>query len=158
MSTSDWIATSGIVISIATLLVSIMLQLRVLNRQIRQANFSELTRRYHEIFLPIPVAFHSSARLEDQADRDNLLQRLRAYFNLCSEEHHLFTEGFVDRKVWRIWERNMQLTFQRPIIRQAWAIVRQQCSYDESFLAFVARHIPDSTSPAPTDSGKIRIP
>ena len=87
MSAADWIAVVGIVISLATLLVSIILQLRMLNRQIRQANFSELTRRYHEIFLPIPVAFDVTAKLDEQSERDKLLQHLRAYFNLCSEQY-----------------------------------------------------------------------
>ena len=142
MSAADWIAVVGIVISLATLLVSIILQLRMLNRQIRQANFSELTRRYHEIFLPIPVAFDVTAKLDDQSERDKLLQHLRAYFNLCSEEYHLYREGFVDTKVWRIWERNFQLAFQRPIVREAWAVVRKQSCYDEGFLEFMHRHIP----------------
>lgn len=143
MSNADWIALVGIVVSLATLLVSIILQLRVLNRQIRQANFSELTRRYHEIFLPIPAAFDDTARLEDHPDREMLLQRLRSYFNLCSEEFHLHREGFIDAKVWRVWERNIDLSLARPIIRQAWELIRRQHCYEEAFLDFMRRRIPD---------------
>lgn len=59
MSAADWIAVVAIVISLATLLVSILLQLQILNRQITRSNISKLAHKYCAIIVCLSCWYSS---------------------------------------------------------------------------------------------------
>jgi len=92
-------------------------------RATRHQVFTEYTRRYQEIMLPIPTAVFSSDfdldRL-DLADREAVLRALRAYFDMCSEELHLERGKKLDQKVWKYWQEGILDLLKFPAFRQAW--------------------------------------
>ena len=51
-------------------------------------------------------------------DRGKMYMRL--YFDLCSEEYHLWRKGLIPNKVWDMWVEGMQITTNRPIYKMAW--------------------------------------
>lgn len=59
MSAADWIAVVAIVISLETLLVSILLQLQLLNRQITRSNISKLAHKYCAIIVCLSCWYSS---------------------------------------------------------------------------------------------------
>lgn len=142
MGISDWI---GLGSAVATLLgvvvafVALWSQLQALTKQLQVQTFSEYTRRYQEIFLQIPEIFDDQANLDlaSLEQTTKLVSYLRAYFDLCLEEYYLYQQGLVDSNTWSIWESGMRRAFSRPIIQQAWQLIKPSSQYGHKFETFV---------------------
>ncbi len=48
------------------------------------------------------------------------LKHLQLYFDLCSEEYHLWRNGIVPNDIWKLWSEEMRITIQNPIYQKAW--------------------------------------
>jgi hypothetical protein len=42
------------------------------------------------------------------------------YLNLCSEEYYLWRAGFLDRGLWKIWEKDIKATLRSNLIEREW--------------------------------------
>lgn len=78
--------------------------------------FSEYTRRYQELLINMPP---NMVCCTDHLN-DEILIYMRLYFDLCSEEFHLWKKGMIPNQVWEIWKEGMQITTNRPIYKMAW--------------------------------------
>jgi len=102
--------------------------------------FTEYTRRYQEIMLQIPLAaFQEDFRFESlvMEEREHLLRRMRAYFDLCSEEQHLNKKGRLEAEVWSYWRDGMIDLLRHPAFKEAWEIISKDKYYHEAFEIFV---------------------
>lgn len=85
-------------------------------QQNKMKMFSEYTKRYQEILMNMPESLFNKTNILD--DRGKMYMRL--YFDLCSEEYHLWRKGLIPNKVWDMWVEGMQITTYRPIYKMAW--------------------------------------
>lgn len=85
-------------------------------RQNKIMLFSEYTRRYQELLINMPP---NMVCCTDHLN-DEILIYMRLYFDLCSEEFHLWKKGMIPNQVWEIWKEGMQITTNRPIYKMAW--------------------------------------
>lgn len=85
-------------------------------QQNKMKMFSEYTKRYQEILMNMPESLFNKTNILD--DRGKMYMRL--YFDLCSEEYHLWRKGLIPNKVWDMWVEGMQITTNRPIYKMAW--------------------------------------
>lgn len=118
------------------------------------AHVSEYTRRYADIVNTLPSASRDpdsgfSFEAVDAATQERLLQALRAYLNLCSEEFYLRSRGRIDADTWEIWQQGIRETTRLPWIRTTWQTMRREYSYFEPFCAFVDECVGETPLPGP---------
>lgn len=96
-------------------------------RQNKILMFSEYTRRYQEILINMPHRiFDGTGEMDAKAK-----MYMRLYFDLCSEEYHLWEKGMIPNQVWKIWKEGMQITTNRPVYKTAWEELSSE--YNDGF-------------------------
>jgi len=132
MTIADLIAVFSTVLTVASIGAGIWVYWRQMNAQL----FLEFTKRYDEVMSPLRSAgLHgdlSSDESADNADFDHVLLR---YLNLCSEEFCLYTNHFMSKRIWIIWEAGISRTIRSRNVLSRWATLKAEFV---SFPAFVA--------------------
>ena len=100
-------------------------------KQARVSFFAEYTRRYHDIVLNMP----------DNENDSKWFRYQRLYFDLCSEEFHLYKKGFIDDDVWKHWVEGMKDTLRIQSFRNAWTGRLGQNYYDQDFVHFMHQEV-----------------
>lgn len=142
MTESDWVAA---VIGVATVSVSAFSVVKAIGGvrdQLWMQMFSEYTRRYSEIMEPIPFDARQSQGAYDLnillvADRAAILNAMRRYFNLCSEELFLHSKGRIDDQLWEIWRRGIESVTVLSAFRSGWTLLRDEYSQYPEFIDFM---------------------
>jgi hypothetical protein len=125
----------------------IYMTLRGLRDQLWLTTFSEYTRRYSEITKMLPAESRrpgGSFEIEalPEAERGHVLNAVREYLNLCSEEFYLHSRKRIDDDTWSIWKLGIAETVRLPWIRETWASVRSEYSYYPAFCEFLDAAVP----------------
>jgi hypothetical protein len=120
-------------------IVTIVVTLGGLRKQLWTQTFCEFTRRYSELVRHLPVGamsghLKSLSEFEDQA---HILSNLTQYFNLCAEEHYLHSRGTIDHALWGIWCSGMKDAMRFPLFRDCWRELRQEYAYHPPFQSFM---------------------
>jgi hypothetical protein len=148
LSANGVIAITGV----GTLIVSavaILLSLRGVRNQLWLHTFSEYTRRYAEVVVELPPAARNP-RVEfdlmklDAGERERLLNVVRSYLNLCSEEHYLHDKHRIDHQTWGIWTTGMEDMFRLGWFRQAWDELKDEYRLYPEFREFFGNRVPAS--------------
>ena len=64
---------------------------------------------------------------------------MRLYFDLCSEEYHLWRKGMIPNQIWEMWKEGMQITTNRPIYKKAWKDLSVE--YNKDFWQYFNREV-----------------
>lgn len=120
-----------LLVAVATLVYSLYQ-----DRKQRQLQFfSEYTRRYQDILLNMPdEVFEGRAKAEGR-----VLKYMRLYFDLCSEEYHLWKQGNVPDDVWKLWKEGMQITVKQTVYSHSWKFLAVH--YSQEFCSFFNHEI-----------------
>ncbi len=144
MSTSDIIQIAILIVAIIAVIVSIVYTQKSINasialtqEQIKAQMFSEYTRRYNEIILNMPSVASDG---KDNLDAE-VLKYTRLYFDLCSEEYHLWAKGMIDSEVFDIWKEGMQATMKDTTYFKAWKLQEKEYNFD--FKEFFQHEVVD---------------
>jgi hypothetical protein len=126
--------------SIVLVFVSFLWGIRSYNKQMNAQVFLQYTQRYEEIMKSFPkngwaARINSDEALPEPSDEISLCA-LR-YLNLCSEEYYLRQDGYLSKKVWGMWEKEMIRTLQTPLFRREWMKLRDEFDAYPEFQAFV---------------------
>lgn len=104
-------------------------------RQNKILMFSEYTRRYQEILINMPESiFNGTEHINAKAQ-----MYMRLYFDLCSEEYHLWRKGMIPNQIWEMWKEGMQITTNRPIYKKAWKDLSVE--YNKDFWQYFNREV-----------------
>ena len=143
MATSDQIQLIALLIAFGGLIVSLVyniIQQKAFTKQMRLQFFAEFTKRYQEIIVHFPVSISDPdfdyAKLEPSV-RDYALRYMRAYFDLCSEEYHLYLSGNLDEKTWKEWRSGIENAFSKKAYQDAWEIINLNSYYYSDFVGLV---------------------
>lgn len=122
--------------------LAIFMTLRGLRAQLWLVTFAEYTRRYSEIVEDLPSDSRRPGggfRLAELApeQRGRVLNTVRAYLNLCSEEFYLQSRGKIDQETWGIWKSGIEDTVRLPWIQQSWEEMQAEYSYYPDFCRFM---------------------
>jgi hypothetical protein len=104
--------------------------------------FLAYNERYEKIIGAFPSgAFESRLRLgETLPERtEELSMCLLRYLNLCSEEFFLYHKGFLSKKIWAIWEPEIERMLRTPVMRREWERIRIEFKSYPDFFAFVEK-------------------
>lgn len=109
---------------------------RITEHQFQLQIFAEYTRRYQDIFLNMPDEIYAG-----KTDNETTTKKyMRLYFDLCSEEYHLWKEKsvwgarVVPDDVWHIWLAGMRVTCKHGIYNKSWEKVKNE--YNEDFVKY----------------------
>ncbi len=144
LKANDIIQLLGLIVAavavIATILFtqkSIKSSIALTQEQIKAQMFSEYTRRYNEIILYMP---NVASEGKDKLDAE-VLKYTRLYFDLCSEEYHLWVKGMIDSEVFDIWKEGMQATMKGTTYFNAWKLQKKE--YNSEFKEFFQHEVVD---------------
>jgi hypothetical protein len=102
--------------------------------------FTELNQRYDEILQAFPEnAWDARFHLDTGMPPPSLQLTLCAlrYLNLSSEEFYLYRSKYIRKKVWKMWQGELNRTLKSPLFRREWKLLRHEfISYPE-FIAYV---------------------
>jgi hypothetical protein len=129
-----------VIVAIASFIVGS----RLTQRQLKVQNFVEYTKRYQEIILHFPENINAKTFKLDKLPkktRDQTLRLMRAYYDLCSEEHYLHAKHYLSEDFWQLWKSGMRVAFSKVSFKQAWAIIMRDSTFDDGFVAFVDSNI-----------------
>jgi hypothetical protein len=141
LCTSDWIALGSALVTflgVVVAAVALWCQLAKLNQQLTLQHFAEYTKRYQEITQKFPEDINELGfKIEGRGDYPATMRAMRTYFDLCFEEWYLNNRGFIDARIWEVWQGGMATAFSKPAFQQTWAIIVKDTKYDSDFLAFM---------------------
>ena len=142
----DWGVVAAWVASIAAI-VTVVITLMGLKKQMQLNFFSDYTKRYQEIILNFPESINQKDfdfNILPKEERDKTLRYMRAYFDLCSEEYFLHKKKHIDEEMWGQWESGIKFAFSKTAFKKAWQILRTDTIYDGEFTKFVNDSIPNN--------------
>ena len=116
MTLSDLIQLGLLLVTVAALLWSQYND----RKQRRLSMFAEYTKRYQDIILSMPDNVYMGIGELDALS----LKHLQLYFDLCSEEYHLWRNDIVPNDIWKLWSKGMRITLQNSVYRKAWDKLR----------------------------------
>ena len=131
MNMADYIQLGILVAAI----VSICISQRMDIKQRRTAMFAEYNRRYQEIFLNMPDDIYKGDVKVDKRTK----KYMRMYFDLCSEEYHLWQEKIIPDKVWNTWVEGMQIACNHQIYIDSWKALNGE--YNRDFWLYFERNV-----------------
>lgn len=142
VSTADKIQILLLIVAI----VSIWVGVRAHNNQLRLTFYADYTKRYQEIILNFPENINTPdfnlGSFNDQDRRDKTMRYLRVYFDLCSEEFHLWGEiRGIDKKIWENWKKGIENALSKPAFQQAWVIIKEDTVHSDDFREWVDKII-----------------
>lgn len=108
--------------------VALICSNRQMVKQSREMFFAEYTKRYQDIILNMPNTDDDEAQVK---------KYMRLYFDLCSEEYHLYKRGRIPSDVWELWEDGMRLSIRRERYRRAWEQLKSEYETNADFLRFM---------------------
>ena len=116
--------------------------LRGVRKQIWIGIFTQYTTRYSQVFdgLPLPIlspSLDKKLNLMDEDQKRDVLNVMRRYFNLCSEEMYLAENGYLDDGAWEIWQSGIRDTMRLPIFAEAWNSLKSEYEFYPKFQLFI---------------------
>ncbi len=142
MHESDWVAVTGTVATIVSVIVAgyaLWRQLAVLRRQMAIQHFADYARRYAELMERLPERAHDPCcDLEGAGPTDAIMPIMRSYFAACFEEWYVHERGYFDGGMWNMWRLGMRNALAKTAFRDAWNRIAADTRYDPGFTAFVA--------------------
>ncbi len=137
----------GLLVAVCALLWSVWES----GKQSKLHFFTIYTGRYHEISIHFPVDIESESFTFEKLDKEtqeSLLKWIRAFYNLCSEEHYLFTTKQAPKRAWKLWEDGMKSSFPKPAFKESWKTLSKYGYFDKQFVDFV-EDIQNNDCPSP---------
>jgi len=114
------------VISLVVALIALIYHIEGVKDQLKLSVFAEYTKRYGESRRGMPFKTRQASdapRSLDGLDCDErqlVLNAMRNYFNLCSEELFLKDEKLIAGKAWKIWFTGMKDCTKEPYFSSSW--------------------------------------
>lgn len=134
----DWIQMGLLVAALITIFVSSYWSSKTIKETQKRAKkqyefqfFAEYTKRYQDLILQMPKDIDTSSIYNKDID-----VYMRLYFDLCSEEYYLHSEGVIDNKVWELWVDGISTAMNKQKYKTAWILLGSYYD-DENFVHFM---------------------
>jgi len=138
------IAAIVAVIAIIVTVKSLRTSIEQFNEQLQLNVFTDYTKRYQEIMLNFPESINEDKFEFDNLDKDTdtkikekTLRYMRAYFDLCSEEYFLHSQGKIGDNTWHEWKSGIEYAFSKTAFIKGWSIISLDTGYYPDFIEFV---------------------
>ena len=140
------------VIAVIVTVKSLRISMEQFNEQLQLTVFTDYTKRYQEIMLNFPESINEETFDFDKLDegdekkvKEKTLRYMRAYFDLCSEEYFLYSQGKIGANTWREWKSGIEYAFSKTAFIKGWEIISLDTGYYPDFVRFVEEIIDKKT-------------
>lgn len=145
ISLNDWLQFGSLVVAIIALIITVLYSRKTIKvaldtamQQNKLQMFAEYTHRYQDIFSTMPNEVYAG---EIPMSDITALRYMRLYFDLCSEEYHLWRQGQIPEDVWELWKEGMQIATRKKHYRDAWILLKGE--YYNDFETYFQREVID---------------
>ncbi|MDZ4698268.1 MAG: hypothetical protein SH809_01070 [Rhodothermales bacterium] len=112
-------------------------------REAHATIFIEYTKRYDEVMEEFS-RHHDHSRVHllvnnPPSPSPQLSRNVLRYLNLCAEEYALYQSKYISKKVWNIWEGEINRTLRSPLFIREWQELKEDFSADPEFHDYVKR-------------------
>jgi len=109
-------------------------------RQINAQVFIEFSRRFQELLRMFPTDAWLAIRDPNQEMppstqeiRDCTLYATQLVYSV----YYLHRHGFLSKRLWRLWEREIKHTITGPVFRREWKALEAEFAHDGDFLQYL---------------------
>ncbi|PMH42600.1 hypothetical protein BCU69_09925, partial [Vibrio cyclitrophicus] len=149
----NWVTADGVAAFVTA--AGLLYTIKSFNKQQKLIVFMDYTKRYQDICLNFPEnindPYFSFDELTD-CDKERTLRYMRAYFDLCSEEYHLYLQKHIAKATWKEWESGIQFALSKTAFKDAWSKLELDTIYYADFSSFVKDTIKTHNKLLKTDS------
>ncbi|CAK1776672.1 DUF4760 domain-containing protein [Vibrio crassostreae] len=142
----SWLSADGIAAFITA--IGLICTIKSFNKQQKLVVFMDYTKRYQEICINLPDNINEADFSFDDLDSDEkkkTLRYMRAYFDLCSEEYHLYLQSHIDKSTWCEWQSGIRHSFSKRSFQDAWVILGLDTVYYSDFSELVNKTLEEHT-------------
>jgi hypothetical protein len=142
MIDSTILMLASVIIGVVTFVITFRWGVISYKNQMNAQLFLEFTKRYDEILQSFPRTARSARfNLEGPppGESEELTLSILQYLNLCSEEFYLYKKGWLDEKVWKIWEEELVRTLRAPLLMREWKKLAREFNAYSAFRDYVDR-------------------
>jgi hypothetical protein len=137
-----WVILTVEVAGLVITLGGLFLAYRGVRDQLWLMTFAEYTKRYSDIMSDLPFEARRPGSPFDihalrEEERTQVLQVMRSYFNLCSEELYLHQKGRIDSDTWEVWTEGTAEVMRFPCFDFGWGVLRQEYESFPDFQKFI---------------------
>ncbi len=126
-------------VSVVLGFVGLIITVNNYRKQLNVQILMKYTERYERILDGFPED-GLDARFDSEAlppESRALTLCILKYLNLCSEEFYLWKNGYLETKIWRIWEVDLKRMVASPLVKREWLHLRKEFVSHPLFLRFV---------------------
>ncbi|MGY0216361.1 hypothetical protein ACWJJH_03110 [Endozoicomonadaceae bacterium StTr2] len=138
----DWITADGVAAFVTA--AGLLYTIHSFNKQQKLIVFMDYTKRYQDICLNFPENINEPNFSFEELDKDTkekTLRYMRSYFDLCSEEYHLYLQKHISKATWEEWESGIKFALSKASFREAWKKLELDTIYYSDFSDFVKNTI-----------------
>jgi hypothetical protein len=109
-------------------------------RQLNAQMFVEMSRRFQDLLRMFPTEAWLANR-NPSAPLPPLSQEITDCTLYCiqliADVYHLRQGGYISKRLWSAWEREIRHTLEGPVFQREWKTVAVEFSHNESFLRYL---------------------
>ena len=111
-------------------------------RQLNAQMFIEFSKRFEELLRLFPTeAWLANRRLNQELPPPSkeITECILYCLQYVADIYHLHRAGYISRRLWRLWEREIKRTLKGPLFVREWNAVAAEFSHDQDFLDYMAK-------------------
>jgi len=133
------------IIQVATLIsviigfLSLMYFINSFRRELNMQVVIHFSERFEKLMDALPDNFFLDDFFQEELPprTPKLSKDIMKYFNLTAEEHYLYQNRYMSRKLWSRWEPDIKNALKHPVIRREWEKMKHQWNPTSEFRSFV---------------------
>jgi hypothetical protein len=111
-------------------------------RQLNAQMFIEFSKRFEELLKLFPTEAWLANRRHDRElppSSKEITECTLYCIQFVADVYHLHKAGYISRRLWRLWEREITRTLKGPVFVREWNSVAAEFSHDRDFLDYMGR-------------------
>ena len=146
----DVLAKLGSAGTIAVGSVGIYVALRNQHRQLNAHTFIEFSKRFQELLRLFPTEAWLANRDPSKPmppSSQELTDCTLYAMQLIADVYHLRNAGYLSKRVWKLWEREIRKTLTGPIFQREWQAISVEFAHSADFVRYINRVMGEKFSP-----------
>jgi hypothetical protein len=111
-------------------------------RQLNAQMFIEFSKRFEELLRLFPTEAWLANRRPNQElppPSKEITECTLYCIQFVADVYHLHRAGYISKRLWRLWEREIKRTLRGPVFGREWSAVAAEFSHDNDFLDYMAK-------------------
>ena len=120
--------------------LGIYVALRNQHRQMTAQTFIEFSKRFQELLRMFPKEAWLANRNPSKPmppSSQELTDCTRYAIQLVADVYHLRNIGYISKRVWNVWGRQIRQTLAGPVFQREWQGLSAEFAYSEDFVNYI---------------------